>query len=268
VSIEGFLDLHPVFRLDEYAGELRKAHDLDAVRNHLKYYVRIRRVKRVGPGVYAVVPHGQDLELFWPDPVLVAECIQPDGVFSHHTALELLGAGHSLWYVCTLFCHHPPTPVALGEQCIQFLAHPLAMLKKEQALLGVRKGERKGRTVKFTGPERTLVEGFRQPHWVGGPEEFISSASGFGSLDLALLKKILLTYDQSNLWASVGWFLEQYQKQFYVPDLYLNELAEKRPSRPRYLVRSYRGGTLNKRWNLIIPNHLLNWEGQRAGTEL
>ena len=267
VNFDEFLELNPVFRLEEYAEAQGKAQDLGVVRNQIKYYVRLKRLKRVGPSVYVGVPHGQDAETFWPDPVLVAVCMQPTGIFSHHTALELLGARHSLWKECTLFCDHPPLPIDLGLQRIQFLAHPVALTKVDDAELGVRQGERKGRSIKFTGPERTLVDGFRQLRWVGGPEELVSGASGFGSLDLALLEKILGVYDQSNLWASVGWFLEQFQKRFYVSESYLNKWVEKCPKRPRYLVRSSRGGTLNKRWNLIIPDHLLNWEGQRAGAK-
>lgn len=267
IKFDDFLSLNPVFRLEEYADAREKAHDMASVRNQIKYYAHLKRIKRVGPGVYARVPFGQDVETFWPDPVLIAACIRPDGVFSHHTALELLGAGHSLWQVCTLFCKHPPLPINMGGQQIQFLRYPGVMLKKENIELGVRHGERQGRRITFTGPERTLVEGFRQPRWVGGPEELVASAMGFGSLDLDLLQKILCAYDQNNLWASVGWFLERYQKQFYVPEHLLNDLAERRPKKPRYLIRSDRGGMLNKRWNLIIPDKLLNWEGQRAGTE-
>ena len=267
VNFDEFLELNPVFHIEEYAEAQRKAQDLKAIRNQIKYYVRLKRVKRVGPCVYAGVPHGQDVETFWPDPVLVAVCMQPPGIFSHHTALELLGAGHTLWHVCTLFCDHPPSPIDSGGQRIQFLAHPGAMVEKKNVELGVRKGERKGRAIKFTGPERTLVEGFRQPRWVGSPEELVSAAMGFGSLDMTLLEKILQVYDQGNLYASVGWFLEQNRKQFYVPESFLEKLEVKSHQKPRYLVRSSRGGTLNKRWNLIIPDHLLNWEGQRAGAK-
>ena len=130
----------------------------------------------------------------------------------------------------------------------------------------MRHSDRRGRRVTYTGPERTLVEGFRQPRWIGGPEELVESASGFPVLELDLLERVLEAYDQRNLWAAVGWFLECYQEQFFVPEDFLEGLEHRRPSQPQYLIRSERGGTLVRRWNLIVPARALGWEGQRAGS--
>jgi hypothetical protein len=188
--------------------------------------------------------------------------LRPDGIFSHHTALELLGAGHSLWRACTLFCDDPGSVLDLGPQCLHFLAHPTALRRRRLIRLGLRQGERQGREVAFTGPERTLVDGFRQPRWVGGLEELLNSAAGFGMLDLDLLQGVLAAYDQQFLWIATGWFLEAHQQVFSVPDSYLAPLERKRPPQPRYLDRRQRGGRLLPRWNLIVPRHLLRWEGQ------
>ncbi|MSS73640.1 MAG: hypothetical protein EXS64_19445 [Candidatus Latescibacteria bacterium] len=262
IALEAFLAENPVFRLEEYAEA--QGRPQEPTRNQIKYHVRRGRVKRVAAGVYAAVPFGQDPRAFWPDPVLVAACLQPCGVFSHHTALELLGAGHSAWNVCTLFCERPPAPQPLGEQRIHFLSFPSALVRKKLTGLGVRHLDRRGRQVTCTGPERTLVEGFRQPRWAGGLEELVESASGFPSLDLDLLERVLKAYDQSNLWSAAGWFLERYQERFFVPEAFLTRLERCRPSKPRYLVRSERGGTLVRRWNLVVSSRLLQWEGQRA----
>ena len=264
ISLEAFLNTNPVFRLEEYAEAQGRPHDLDAIRNQVKYHVRRGRIKRVAAGVYAAVPFDQAPETFQPDPVLVAACLRPHGLFSHHTALELLGAGHSVWSICTLFCESPPAPRSLADRRIQFLTFPGALERKGLMELGVRQAERRGRRVIHTGPERTLVEGFRQPRWIGGLEELIESASGFAVLELDLLERVLEAYGQRNLWSAVGWFLERHQEQFFVPEAFLNRLERNRPSKPRYLVRSERGGTLVHRWNLIVPSYLLLWEGQRA----
>jgi len=264
VNLESFLETNPVFCLEEYAEAQGRPEDLQAIRNQIKYHVRRGRVKRVAAGVYGAVPFGQDPKPFWPDAVLVAACIRPNGIFSHHTALELLGAGHSVWNVCTLFCAHPPAPHPLGEQRIHFLSFPIALERKGLVDLGVRQSDRRGWRVTHTGPERTLVEGFRQLRWVGGPEELVASASGFPTLELDLLERILAAYGQRNLWAAAGWFLERYRERFFVPEAFLDRLARNRPSKPRYLVRSERGGTLVPRWNLVVPSRLLEWEGQRA----
>ena len=61
----------------------------------LKYYLKAGRLKPVSRGVYAVVPPEASIDQFQPDPILVAVVVQPDGVLSHHSALELLGVAHS-----------------------------------------------------------------------------------------------------------------------------------------------------------------------------
>jgi len=110
-----------------------------------------------------------------------------------------------------------------------------------------------GRSLRGTGPERTLLDGFRHPDRVGGLQELVESAAGFGVLDLALLRKLLETYGEKRLWAAAGWFLERHQQRFFVPHEYLASMAPHRPAAPRYLERGRRGGKLFSRWNLIVP---------------
>jgi predicted transcriptional regulator of viral defense system len=128
--------------------------------------------------------------------------------------------------------------------------------------LGTRKIERQGKLLLTTGPERTLVEGFRRPRLAGGLEELVTSASGFAVLDLTLLDEILQRYSIANLWAATGWFLERFRKTFHVPDEFLNHMEQHRPRSPHYLERNRRGGVLAARWNLILPKDLMQWEGR------
>jgi hypothetical protein len=108
-----------------------------------------------------------------------------------------------------------------------------------------------------TGPERTLVEGFRRPALAGGLEELVRSASGFPTLDLDLLEEILRRCGVANLWAATGWFLERFQRSFHVPANVLDRIERHRPRSPRYLERNRRGGTFAPRWNLILPQILV-----------
>ena len=73
---------------------------------------------------------------------------------------------------------------------------------------------------------------------------------------LELLEKILQVYDIRQLWASVGWFLERFQQTFHVSDETLERMERNRPKSPQYLIRSRRGGVLQSRWNLILPDEI------------
>jgi len=256
VKTAEFFATHPVFSLDEATMALAPKGGRLGTVERLKYHLRAGTLKLATRSVYAVVPPGVPADQFLPDPFLVASAVRPDGVFSHHSALELLGAAHSVWHQCTLYVEQRRRPLRLNGATIRFLEHPGPMRSAPNEQLGTLRVERQGRLLRTTGPERTLVEGFRRPSLAGGLEELVRSASGFSTLDLDLLEKVLHGYAIANLWAAVGWFLERFQQAFYVPDRILERLAQQRPRSPHYLERDHRGGALAARWNLILPEVL------------
>lgn len=254
VKTRDFFATHPVFSLDEAARSLAPRRGRAATLDRLKHHLKAGRLKVAARGVYALVPAGVPAGRFSPDPVLVALAMRPDAVFSHHTALELLGAAHSAWRQCTVYTARVHRPMALNGTAILFLASPKGLTGKRA--LGTRRVERRGRLVEVTGPERTLVDGFRRPALAGGLEELVTSASGFATMDLKLVEEVLRRYGAANLWAAVGWFLDRFQKTFHVSEAVLKRLERHRPQSPQYLERGTRGGVLAHRWNLIVPEAL------------
>jgi hypothetical protein len=85
-----FFNTHPVFSLNEAARILAPAGGRSGAVERLKYHLKAGRLKLVTRGVYAVVPPGVPTEGFQPDPFIAAVAVRPDGIFSHHSALELL----------------------------------------------------------------------------------------------------------------------------------------------------------------------------------
>jgi hypothetical protein len=59
---------------------------------------------------------------------MVAKTMHPAGVFSHHSALELLGAAYSVWNQCTLYVAGRRRPLLLDGFVVRFLASPLSTL--------------------------------------------------------------------------------------------------------------------------------------------
>ena len=251
-----FFATHPVFSIDEAAQELLHQNDRRRAVERLKHHLEKERLKLVSRGIYAVIPPGISLKEFKPDPFLTAIAIRPDAAFSHHSALELLGVAHSIWDKLTLYTKKRRRPLALPGNVIQFREYPKFHNWMDSEGLGIQSVERRGKILKTTGPERTLVEGFRQPTLAGGLEELIQSARGFPTLDINLLMKVLDRYEIANLWAAVGWFLEMFQKTFHVSENHLGLIEQKIPRSPQYLERNQRGGWLTSRWNLILPEGL------------
>ena len=252
-----FLRACPVFTVRQFADALDGRDGTRLARERLKYHATHGRVKMLERGLYASVPAGLDPERYHPDRYLVAVALRPGGVLSHHAALELLGAAHSEWNLCTILSDRRRRPLKLGNVEVRFLEHPAPLRRSGNQRLGTRSIERQGVTLTVTAPERTLVDGFHQPRWVGGLEELVASASGFGVLDLELLGRLLDAYRFKTLYAAVGWFLQSFQETFFVPNELLSQLREHRPRRPVYLPRRDRGGTLVAEWNLVLPRSVL-----------
>ena len=253
-----FFNTHSVFSLNEAARVLAPAGGRSGTVERLKYHLKAGRLKLVARGVYAVVPPGVPVKGFQPDPFLVAKAVRPDGVFSYHSALELLGVAHSAWTRYTLYVEKRRRTLRLNSTDIRFLEHPGLLGTKPFRKLGLRRVEYRGKLLQTTGPERTLIEGFRRLTEVGGLQELVDSASGFAVLDLELLQEILLCYDIANLWAAVGWFLECFRQTFHVTEENLNQMARYSPRAPQYLERNRRDGVLKARWNLMLPKEFVN----------
>jgi len=262
LKTRSFLDSHPVFSLDEAIATLTPKGNRGAMVERLKHHLEERTVVRVAREIYATVPAGMSPEHFEPDPFLVARAARPDAVFAYHAAFHLLGAAHTLWNEYAVFTANRRTDLELASARIHFLVHPAAF--SEQIRLGTQQVEHRGYVLRVTGPERTLVEGFRQLARVGGPEEHVRCAAGLTTLDLPLLAEVLERYSTARLAAAVGWFLERYQATFHVPDQFLEWLETCRPASARYLRREQRGGTLLPRWNLIVPEALLQGEADEG----
>lgn len=256
VSSAEFFARNPVFSLEEATLELAPPGGRTGTVERLQYHIGNRRLRLIAPGLYAVVPAGGSPESFRPDPFLVAAAARPDAVFCFHSALELLGAAHSVWSDCTVYSNRRRRPIELDPGTVRFLQCPEALRGEQHRTFGTRRIERRGRLLVTTGPERTLVEGFRRPRYVGGLEEHVVSASGFAVLDLAKLEAVLERYGVAHLWSAIGWFLERFQRTFHVPDATLNHFATRIPAAPQYMERGRRGGALERRWNLIVPPEL------------
>jgi predicted transcriptional regulator of viral defense system len=260
IGTVAFMQSRQVFSLAEARRALLPGTPIERVRNRLKRYLSSGRLLSVSRGVYAAVPFGIDAEGFQPDPFLVASSVRSDAVFSHYSAITLLGAARVVWKVLTVLTTSPRPPLEMKQARVDFLVRPPALVRRRETLLGVRSVDRSGRTLRVTGPERTLVEGFRSPRRVGGLAELVAASAGFPVLDLDLLERVLRAYDEKILWAAVGWFLEKHRAAFSVPDAYLALLESRRPRSRVYLARGEGPGRLASRWNLMLPDSLTSPE--------
>jgi predicted transcriptional regulator of viral defense system len=256
------MELNRVFTVEEFARYLGGEKSLAEYR--VRYYLQQGRLKRLANGVYATVPVSAVPESYEPDAFLAAAAIRLDAVFAYHSALDLLGQGHSVWWTCTVCTGRRRSPVEIGRTTIKFLSHPQAARPRAK---GRSSGEgakipwttevsRGGRTLRVTTPERTLVDGLRELSLVGGLDELVESMDGFATLSPDALKEILRAYDNRRLWAAVGWYLERRLEGLFLDASILGDFQKHRPRTRVYLAPGQRGGALAKDWNLVVPAHL------------
>jgi len=268
-----FMELNRVFTVEEFARHLGGEKSLAQYR--VRYYLRQGRLKRLANGVYATVPIGADPETFEPDVFLAAAAIRPDAVFAYHSALDLLGQGHSVWWACTVCTARRRSPVVVGRSTIRFLSHPPAVRpragsassRRTASALWTTEISRGGRALRVTTPERTLVDGFRELSLVGGLDELVESMDGFATLKPEELRDVLRAYGNRRLWAAVGWYLQRRLKSLFLSDAILRDFKKNRPQTRVYLVPGQRGGVLARDWNLVVPEHLQrNERGEDDGS--
>ena len=254
-----FMEQNRVFTIEEFARHLEGRSSLAEYR--VRYYLRQGRLKRLANGVYATVPVGIDPADYQPDAFVTAATIRPDAIFAYHSALDLLGQGHSVWWTCTVHTSRRRSPVTLGRTTIKFLSHPSAVRpgKRSSRSSGrpwTTEVTRGGRTLRVTTPERTLVDGLRELSMVGGIDELVESMDGFATLRLDLLTEVLRAHNNRRLWAATGWYLERRLPGLFLERSSLRNFERHRPRTRAYLVPGQRGGVLAKDWNLIVPAHL------------
>ena len=253
LSFTEFLADHPAFTTRELAAARGAPSDTISAYEQLKHHLQTGRVKQVVRGLYAAVPPGIDAESFEPDRYVVAAAAEPEGIFAYHAALELLGVAQTVWSECILHSERPRAPIQLDSARLVFLPMPLPLRRHGAEDVGVRLVGHESTRLRVTGPERTIVEGFRQPHRVGGVQELVESASGFPVLDFDLLEEVLEAYAQRSLWAAVGWFVDRHRDNWLPPKRFLDRCRTERPRGRQYLVRDRRGGRTLAEWNLILP---------------
>ncbi len=257
-----FFARNPVLTLDAWAKTLVGCARERRARERARYYTRTGRLRRLTRGVYAVVPPGADAKNYLPDPYLVASSLRTDAILSHHAALDLLGVSHSIFSNFTYYTSSPRRTLRVAGMSWHALRHPSAVARARKFDFGLVTLDRQGVMIRVTGPERTLVDGFAGPKWVGGLEEHVESASAMRDLTLDVLEKYLRLLNQRILYAAVGWFLENHPEVAGEEAAFLRKLEKQAPRRPLYLARGRPGGRFEARWNLVIPSEL-----SRAGFE-
>ncbi|MCL4540147.1 MAG: hypothetical protein M1378_11230 [Bacteroidetes bacterium] len=261
-TILAFLENHPVFTMDELRKYLALPDGSRKISDVILHNKKMGRVGTVKTGLYYAVRPGMTSQSTQVDPYLLAAKLADDAVLAFYTALDLLGFGHSMFNAYYYYSSRFHPAMRFRNAHFRCVLVPQELQKKSSTLFGTEKYEHLGVKVVVTDKERTLVDALERPQFCGGFEEMYRSLEKMPYVQQESILEYLDLRGQKNLFARVGYFLEQHREQFQIEESFLQTLERKRPAQPLYWDRSRKGGVLKSRWNLIVPEAVVNrkWE--------
>jgi len=261
-----FFEGHPVFTHAEFlAVRTARGRSPSTSNNLLANHLASGRLVRIRRGLYASVPRGVEASGAVADPYLVASRLSNDAVVAYHAALQFYGKAYSVWRRFHYLTAKRSR--AFSYQGLEFL--PVQEQSTHRSRLGEAEGvsevRHAGGRVRVTTLEQALVDVLDAPDKGGGWEEIWRSLEMVEFFDLDAIIACTRSLGSALTAARVGLFLEQHREVLMVEDKHLKELEKLAPAQPRYLDSDRQSGKLIKRWNLVVPEYVLNRRWEEAG---
>ncbi len=258
-----YFAVHPVFTHAEFlAAHTARGRSPSTSNNLLAKHLAAKRLLRVRRGLYATVPHGMDPAHAAVDPYLIASQLSEDAVVAYHAALQFFGKSYSIWQRFHYLSVRRAKPFSFrGMEFIPVLrrAAPRSGSAKEEGILET---IHNGGQARVTTLERTIVDVLSAPDKGGGWEEIWRSLELIEFFDIDAVLRHTRANGSALTAARVGFYVEQHRESLMLEDKHLEPFEKLAPAHPGYLDSSRQTGKLLKRWNLIVPDYVLNrrWE--------
>lgn len=276
MTLTQFFYEHPIFSFDTFydfkckSGSSKKENAHQA----LHHYIKTHKIISLRRELYAVVPpnvssSNEILETFFIDPYQLAASVSSDSILAYHTALELHGVSYSNFQRFTFYSAKKIKPFEYQGQLFQPVSQINVLEKINKENIFVISENRGGMTIKLTSLSRTYVDVLDRPDLCGGWEEVCRSISNISVVDIDEIIDYCLLLGNSVLCAKVGFFLEQRGGAFAINKDQLNRLILNRPKSPCYLERRNSGPSkFIKKWNLMVPDRILNYQWEEPDYDI
>lgn len=262
-----YFETHPVFTHSEFlAAHTAKGRSPHTSNNLLAKHLASGRLLRVRRGIYATVPRGADPKRAAVDPYLIASHLSNDAVVSHHAALQFFGKSYSVWRRFHYLTARRVKPFSFRTMEFLPVLRSGRRGTRSQKEEGIVEAPHGGSRVRVTTLERTLVDLLDAPDKGGGWEEIWRSLELVEFFDIDAVVRCTRAHGSALTASRVGFYLEQHREALMLEDKHLKSFEKLSPDQPRYFDSRRQSGAFVKRWNLIVPDDVLNrrWE-ERAG---
>ena len=231
---------------------------------YLRKLIGDGRLLRIRRGLYAA-RNPYDPREPLPDKYLVGSKIRKKYYFGFHTALELLGAGHSVNNGCFIAVPRSNPFHSFGLMHLHFQSILTRDLDTEIMTLELKHGP-----VRMSNPSRTFVEVLLRPELAGGYGEAILCLEGLGGVEMDGILKVLDIYGNDNLARKVGYVLDKLVKTSpYYQGIGTRDIDTVRQRIGDGLVYVERNvpSTLVKKWKLYVPQTLIGYLKEEGKNE-
>lgn len=260
MKAQEFFQKKEVFTRDELKQFLSGDGGTNSLKEIIKYHIKQNNIGQVKKGLFYSVQVGFSPDNQPVDSFLVTSKAADDAVIGYYTALDILGHAHSVYnryYFITQKAKNYNRFQFRGNEFVPVQV-PKKLVEKGETDLGVRDYDRKGEMIEITTIERTLVDLLDRPRYGGGWEQIWRSFEGVGFLKIENIIDYVEALDNATTAAKVGYFLEDNRDKISIDEEKLNKLETLKPKQRHYMDRDAGNGKLVRRWNLIVPEYVLN----------
>ena len=210
---------------------------------------------RTRRGFYGVTPrptdHTQTKSSFINESLsAIVSLLSEEAVFGYGTALLLHGLSrYGMLSEQYLLCPKFRKPRSLGGVFVRFVITPVI---EQEGLVWIPYNKIR---LHATDPERTIVDCIHRPRYAQGWENIIHAFERAENLDASRMIRYVKRYRIPSLIARTGFMLEKYLTKKHTVIAELDTLGPYLPHSPVPFINN-RGGRLNRRWNLFIPEEI------------
>jgi predicted transcriptional regulator of viral defense system len=239
---EEFSDLE-VFNLEEASEIVGNKNNAKVLLNS---YLKKGFVERIRRNLYCFVGFNNNYSC---NRYLIGSKINSTSYLGYHSAIELHGLSHQVSNVVYVLSD------------VYFKDFEFEGFYYKYSGKGIKNGistYKMNKDIKYTDLERSIVDCIDRPIFCGGENEIDEILKISPVLNEESLMKYLEEYNKKILYQKVGFFMEKYQENLNISNLFLEKIEARIGKTNKYLNEEAKNGKgfLVKRWNLIVPYYL------------
>ena len=241
-SLDKIVLTSPIIRLSDI-----KNVDKRTLQNKMQTLIKRGKIIKIKNGLYAMInPLDNDI---YSNKFEIATSMYKDSYIIYHTALEFYGLSNQIYNLVQVGTKKIERKIDFNGYTFEFQK---SMMDKYIDSIY------QNSLIRVTTIERTIVDCLNKIKLAGGLEEVSLAISGITYIDENKLLDVLNIYNKSILYNKVGYILSTMNKNLVSDEFY--SICKNKINNKTVDIRENKRipSTINKEWNIIVPEYILN----------